>query len=1838
MENDEITALKCENPLNHYIYKGENLKKEKSLKSNYSNSSSVETQFDNTTDNQQKSDTIPINKDNESANEVTTLINYNLNKKSDKMENMTDKNSSTLSVINDSNENNHNQFNDTIKNVTSSSSKQLLSKDYIISSATNINEMSEDNKVNGEIKNKSSFTSNKDSDNQNLDQEADDKENSIESISSVVYSYSLNTKKLTPKLNPATSPHPKYSQELTLPIVTSIDTASSLISNSLESTPMTATPKTPRTPKTPKTPAGKMNNIDIENPTSYYSPTMESKTFDANIENNGLTRSESSPSIFKSDTKSNKNVNSPPVKSNSQPPIPSTTFSNFKNKSLLNRIRRKEVIKELIESERLYVSDLQMLIENCFNPLEAVSWLPLNEKCLLIRNIQELFAFQQDFLKDIEEAVKELKEKMDDNSNDKNLSEEEMDKIMNKCVKDISDCFIYRKKKFKVYSEFCSLHQEAINIFRDYERKPEMISFIRDFNGKTQSRLHLQDFLIKPVQRICKYPLLLKEIIHYSDKNCEELEGLNEALTVMSEVAREIDHVKWLIERVQRTDKFIDRLDIQDPFKYIIMERYGDMILSTGLEVVMEKERVNYRGVFLFRKHMFIVKPKRSKNYRVKMHLILDEFYFQAYPEYNAFRLIQKGTGIIIDFFAFSTVESKIWIELMETLVESLEEIADKNKIFYIKAKNSYESHFSRFSLELKSLSSGNVYSKNNNLRRTASSSLVNSHLEPLRPIDVSSKPSKRESVVSSINKRDSVESVDYYRNKLSSKTSSNQDAESASTEFITFNATPKFNPITTSTSLKSKSLTDTTKSDNNDYPQKRSSEQSTGSTYPKKASLQVPSSSSSSNIKKQNLHSTSSVNSIKAKYYHSNTGSTTGLSTADTEVSSNGSDILYFDTPVPGMDHELIVSESGVPVSDSNSYSTRLVSEPESFKSVPKKFDMLSDTISKTDSLSSTMILPPKYKLIDSKFYDVYTYLFTNNDIQKIFSNLMYRTHEFDHLLYHKKTTRSRSNSCPRERYIFKSSKDRKEKEKFNANCCMTAMEDRASCKGSIKSDNRSSQYMPVLNNDNRSIKSSRSSVNLYHLNEETFTPPPPNIFKHTKNNGSFSCIRKPSCTTPSLYSNILTDDSSIHSTNSLKYRKRHSISIFKSNSTSQAFDPTRSLFADNQLMGVDSPSSRCYSSLSDKMIDQDINFYFETMQSAESPTNIADQGSIPSLDTLSLHDPTTTNNNNNNNKINNNNNKKSPYSYRKTIAIMDTNTLNALHKLCNDDDDDPNLLNMTSSEEPLDSASVNEEYNNNNININNNNNYNDNNNNNNINNINNNNTNNRKSYYQNRNSVTVDSNNKFETNTIPRSYGKIKGKKEKKVLFGNIKKIFSGSSRHSSSSSSSSSLSSNPYLKKEHRNSNYSMPKYSSESNLSLRTSHNLKSPSLQGNLCKYSNSDYEISSLSSPLQRSKSPLSENVNNISPTSQESFENSHKSPSNTNLNKSSLYENEDDEYQEFNSLEHLGDHEPLEPEPEPIIEMKPESKLKMKLKIKQKSKREQEKETTSKGYLKESVPIHEIKINTALPVLIEEPKSSNSSKPSTPRLNTSIVYKNNSHLNSATSPSYYHNSPLSANTNDAFNNKSLLMNESYVSNTSVISNKSLIQNRSFNSVKSNASIKSNKTAHSQSSSVVKKFYLDQKDIVIPYPGKKKSLNSMSSNESLKENSIHSQSNSIVLENNNSQNEYSHDTLTDNSLSNHSTKPLPHLNIVEEVGINTDGSDDDDDNHNIRTPLDEERNNFKENRIASSNGSISPSTNHYLIHSSSNSTLSSVQSTNSSRNQKKNKTIALKLINLKKIF
>ena len=76
----------------------------------------------------------------------------------------------------------------------------------------------------------------------------------------------------------------------------------------------------------------------------------------------------------------------------------------------------------------------------------------------------------------------------------------------------------------------------------------EVQSFIQNglniIKQQTVSAFDLHSLLLKPIQRVLKYPLLLHELIKYTETYHEDYDELIQALTCMQEVATYINEIK----------------------------------------------------------------------------------------------------------------------------------------------------------------------------------------------------------------------------------------------------------------------------------------------------------------------------------------------------------------------------------------------------------------------------------------------------------------------------------------------------------------------------------------------------------------------------------------------------------------------------------------------------------------------------------------------------------------------------------------------------------------------------------------------------------------------------------------------------------------------------------------------------------------------------------------------------------------------------------------------------------------------------------------------------------------------------------------------------------------------------------------------------------------------------------------------------------------------------------------------------------------------------------------------------------------------------------------------
>ena len=86
-------------------------------------------------------------------------------------------------------------------------------------------------------------------------------------------------------------------------------------------------------------------------------------------------------------------------------------------------------------------------------------------------------------------------------------------------VQSIAETFIRVAKNFKLYSTYCALHLRLNRLFDLRQNNETIKNFFSACNPSGQHALSFESYLIKPVQRLVKYPLFLQQMLNYSKKD-----------------------------------------------------------------------------------------------------------------------------------------------------------------------------------------------------------------------------------------------------------------------------------------------------------------------------------------------------------------------------------------------------------------------------------------------------------------------------------------------------------------------------------------------------------------------------------------------------------------------------------------------------------------------------------------------------------------------------------------------------------------------------------------------------------------------------------------------------------------------------------------------------------------------------------------------------------------------------------------------------------------------------------------------------------------------------------------------------------------------------------------------------------------------------------------------------------------------------------------------------------------------------------------------------------------------------------------------------------------------
>ncbi|KZT35911.1 hypothetical protein SISSUDRAFT_1064121 [Sistotremastrum suecicum HHB10207 ss-3] len=326
-------------------------------------------------------------------------------------------------------------------------------------------------------------------------------------------------------------------------------------------------------------------------------------------------------------------------------------------------------LDELLVSERAYLEHISILLNAYLHniPRDPALNLSPEEVAFVTADTAQLVDFHSAFLPRLEKCFKNTD--------------------VYATLRKVASLFQATAAEFSIYESYCTKHAQVARLISSL-RGDAWEAFERRCLDKTQQqtrrpKLHMQDYLIKPVQRICLYPLILLQIRSAARSPTTSPDPeIDNAISSMKAIAARLDKARLAHEIELVAAIVASRLTPSQP-------DLGSITLASGLDVLSERAHAppRYLAAFLFSSshtapaRLILASPKGKENSwsyvtRISVPLdqaqVLDEAdlgYDLASLLPHSFHLTSTTGSAILELGASCAAERSIWIAAINELI-----------------------------------------------------------------------------------------------------------------------------------------------------------------------------------------------------------------------------------------------------------------------------------------------------------------------------------------------------------------------------------------------------------------------------------------------------------------------------------------------------------------------------------------------------------------------------------------------------------------------------------------------------------------------------------------------------------------------------------------------------------------------------------------------------------------------------------------------------------------------------------------------------------------------------------------------------------------------------------------------------------------------------------------------------------------------------------------------------------------------------------------------------------------------------------------------------------------
>lgn len=337
-----------------------------------------------------------------------------------------------------------------------------------------------------------------------------------------------------------------------------------------------------------------------------------------------------------------------------------------------DEMKRKKVVhiaREIMSSEKVFVDVLKLLhidFRDAVAKATRQNGKPVVDErilCQILYYLPQLYQLNKDLLRELEERVAHWSDHQR-----------------------LSDIFVQKGPYLKMYSTYIRQFDNNVALLDEQCRKnPAFAAVVREFEMSPRcASLALKHYLLKPVQRIPQYQLLLTDYLKNLPEDSEDYKDTQAALSIVKEVANHANDI------MKQGDNFQKLMQIQYSLTgHHEIVQPGRVFLKEGTLMKLSRKVMQPRMFFLFNDALMYTTPVQSAQYKLNSVLSLAGMKVSK-PSQEAYQNELNIESVERSFIlsASSATERDEWLEAIAKAIDDY----TKKKITFISSRSQEES------------------------------------------------------------------------------------------------------------------------------------------------------------------------------------------------------------------------------------------------------------------------------------------------------------------------------------------------------------------------------------------------------------------------------------------------------------------------------------------------------------------------------------------------------------------------------------------------------------------------------------------------------------------------------------------------------------------------------------------------------------------------------------------------------------------------------------------------------------------------------------------------------------------------------------------------------------------------------------------------------------------------------------------------------------------------------------------------------------------------------------------------------------------------------------------